>query len=66
MPREIWFGVVGCPPAEAAFFIHRFLRHPSFGTNAKRMGCVVRVHHDGIHFWQLRWTTLQSKAWPAD
>ena len=30
--------------------IRRFLKHPMFGTKAKRMGKVVRVHADGIEY----------------
>jgi hypothetical protein len=35
----------------AAEFIRRFLRHPAFDTQAKRMGMVARVHSGGIVFW---------------
>src|SRR5258705_140071 len=35
----------------AAEFIRRFLRHPAFNTQAKRMGLVVQIHADGIHYW---------------
>ncbi len=35
---------------EAAWFIRAFLRHERFNTAAKRMGLVVRVHPDGIHY----------------
>jgi hypothetical protein len=39
---------------EVAPFIRRFLRHPDFDTNSKRMGRVVRVSHAGTAVWRLR------------
>jgi hypothetical protein len=51
-------------PEEAAMFIRRFLRHPRFRTNAARMGTVVRVHHDGIQYWERGRDLLQRMEWP--
>ena len=48
---------------EAAEFIRRFLRHPVFDTQAKRMGIVARVHADGIQFWRLGDRTRQTTRW---
>ncbi|MBI2925146.1 MAG: hypothetical protein HYY24_05505 [Verrucomicrobia bacterium] len=50
-------------PAEAAMFVRRFLRHPRFRTKAQRMGIVVRVHHDGVQFWQRKQAGLQRLTW---
>jgi len=50
-------------PDEAALFIRRFLRHPHLSTQAQRMGKVVRVHHEGISFWQVRVDKQQKVAW---
>jgi predicted nuclease of predicted toxin-antitoxin system len=50
-------------PAEAAMFIRRFLKHPSFQTKAQRMGAVVRVHHDGLDFWRRNRTAFQCLRW---
>ena len=50
---------------DAADFMRRFLRHPSFNTQAKRMGSVVRVHGDGITFWRNQQRSPQSVRWPA-
>ncbi|MGH9766776.1 MAG: hypothetical protein ACREAB_05010 [Blastocatellia bacterium] len=36
------------PPDEVAEYIHCFLRHKSFRTQAQRMGKVVRVRHSGL------------------
>lgn len=38
-------------PNEAADYIHRFLRHRAFRTQAQRMGKVIRVRHSGLTFW---------------
>ncbi|MCW5553066.1 MAG: hypothetical protein KIS67_13015 [Verrucomicrobiae bacterium] len=49
---------------EVAATIRRFLRHPAFNTHAKRMGKVVRVHYDGLHYWQMGVRSLQLASWP--
>jgi hypothetical protein len=38
---------------EAAAFVRRFLRHPTFDTEAKRVGNVARLSHAGIFLWRL-------------
>lgn len=38
---------------EAAMFIRRFLQQPTFDTEAKRMGKIIRVGHTGLWMWQL-------------
>lgn len=38
---------------EAAVFVRRLLRHVHFKTKAKRMGTIIRAHHDGISVWHL-------------
>lgn len=48
---------------DAAHFVRRFLRHPKFSTEAKRLGVVARVHHDGVHYWLRNRATLQRIAW---
>ena len=40
-------------PQLVAVFVHRFLRHPAFNAQAKRMGCVVRVSALDISVWRL-------------
>ena len=40
--------------SEVAVHVRRFLRHPDFNTQAKRMGAVVRVSRQGLHVWRLR------------
>ena len=39
-------------PLAAAQYIRRFLRHTKFRTQGQRMGKVVRIHEDGVRFWQ--------------
>ncbi|MDA1272959.1 MAG: hypothetical protein O2960_02750 [Verrucomicrobia bacterium] len=34
-----------------ATHIRRFLRHPSFNSNLKRLGKVIHVHQTGIELW---------------
>jgi hypothetical protein len=48
---------------DAAHHVRRFLKHPRFNTQAKRLGIVARVHHEGIEFWQRNRTTLQNMPW---
>ncbi len=48
---------------EAASFIRRLLRHPSFRTQAKRMGKVIRVAHMGIRLWKLHAEKEEQQAW---
>jgi hypothetical protein len=56
----VWLDVVD---DQAADFIRRFLRHPRFDSQAKRLGKVVRVHADGAHFRQRGNPALQSVPW---
>jgi hypothetical protein len=39
-------------PDEATSFVRRFLRHPSFDTQAKRLGRVMRVSQVGIRVFE--------------
>ncbi len=48
---------------EVALYARRFLKHPRFNTQAKRMGLVARVHHDGVHFWPGLHAPLQQVRW---
>jgi len=48
---------------EVATFIRRFLRHPDFDTQAKRMGRVVRISHAGLAVWRLRSQTEIRTVW---
>ena len=60
------YGLVWLEVADdrAAEFIRRFLRHPSFNTQAKRMGLVVRVHASGVICERTGRRSPQSSPWP--
>jgi hypothetical protein len=49
--------------SEAAEFIRRFLRHPEFGTQSKRLGVVARVGAAGVRFWRKGQPHLQRVEW---
>lgn len=48
---------------EVAAFIRRFLHHPDFNTQAKRMGRVVRLSHAGLSAWRLRSQVEVHAVW---
>src|SRR5580692_9488501 len=48
---------------EVAAFVRRFLHHPDFDTQVKRMGNVVRISHAGLAIWRLRWQTEIHTVW---
>lgn len=50
-------------PREAAHYIRRFLRHPNFRTQQQRMGKVIRVHEDGIRYWQVGAGESEELVW---
>jgi len=50
---------------EAATFIRRFLRHPAFNTEAKRMGKIIRTDHTKLHVWRLHAQEQERLFWPA-
>jgi hypothetical protein len=56
----VWLDVTD---ERAAEFIRRFLRHPTFNTQAKRMGVVARVHAAGAVFWQAGKRSSRSFPW---
>ena len=48
---------------EVATFVRRFLRHPEFDTEAKRMGAVVHVSHGALWQWRLHAQREVSLNW---
>jgi hypothetical protein len=48
---------------DAAHFVRRFLKHPRFNTQARRMSIVARAHHGGIEFWERNHTRQQCAPW---
>jgi hypothetical protein len=61
--RRYCLVVMNVEQNEAATFIRRFLRHPDFDTQMKRMGRVVRVSHAGLTVWRLRSQTEIHTVW---
>jgi hypothetical protein len=51
---------------DAAWFVRRFLRHPRFKSQTKRMGNVVRVHYARIEFWKRNYFKLEHLNWPEE
>jgi hypothetical protein len=50
--------------AELALFIRRLLELPQFDTEAKRLGHVIRVSPEGVHFWRVNGAAEQLIPWP--
>ncbi len=50
----------------AAEFIRRYLRHPAFDTQAKRMGLVVRVHAAGVEYWRAGKGASEAVPWKKE
>ena len=48
---------------ETAEYVRRFLRHSTFRTQAQRIGKIVRVHDNGMTFWQLRGREARTLPW---
>jgi len=48
---------------EAASFTRRFLRHPIFSIQAKRIGVVVQVSHIGMRVWRLHAEREEEVKW---
>ncbi len=56
----VWLDVADDRAAE---MIRRFIRHPVFNTQAKRMGVVARAHAGGILYWRVERRSLQTVQW---
>lgn len=48
---------------EVAAYIRRFLRHPEFNTQAKRLGKVIRVTSASLSIWRLHAETEVTIMW---
>jgi len=53
------------PSSDSAEYIRRFLRLPTFDTQAKRMGVVARIYVGGVVRWQAKRSASQSLRWPV-
>ncbi len=58
----VWLNVRG---VEAAEYIRRFLRHPEFNTQAKRMSAVVAIAPAGLSVWRVGAEQVTHSVWPA-
>ncbi|MGH9838128.1 MAG: hypothetical protein ACREEM_05030 [Blastocatellia bacterium] len=63
--RHAGYGLVylDVEPNEAAEYIRRVLRHPSFRTQAQRMGKVLRVRHTGLSWWEGNAKVERALSW---
>ena len=50
---------------EVATFIRRVLNHGELDTQAKRIGTVIRVSHQGLWVWRLNADEEQSLEWES-
>jgi hypothetical protein len=57
----VWLDV---HPNVVADYVQRFLGHPEFDTQAKRMGVVARLGVSNIRYWRGRNRQLQRVNWP--
>jgi hypothetical protein len=48
---------------EVAEYIRRFLRHPSFRTQAQRIGKVIRARHSGLTWWEIGSKVEHALSW---
>jgi len=48
---------------DTALFMRRLLRYLEFNTQAKRMGTVIRVKHEGLSVWRLHATQETHYSW---
>jgi hypothetical protein len=48
---------------EVALFVRRFLQHPLFDTQAKRMGTAIRVSATKLSVWRLDAEQQQAIEW---
>ena len=51
-------------PNVVADYVRRFLAHPEFDTQSKRMGVVARVRASGIRYWRRNNRQLRAVKWP--
>ncbi len=49
---------------EVAVFVRRFLRHPEFDTQGKRMGTVIRASHARVSCWRINVENQLRFDWP--
>lgn len=55
--------VLDVPNGQDALYVRRFLHHPLFDTEAKRMGHVIRVNPTALTFWRPNADREEQAAW---
>jgi len=48
---------------DASYYLRRLLRHAQFRTQSARMGTVIRVRPQGLHYWLLNQSHLRQFSW---
>jgi hypothetical protein len=51
---------------DTAWFVRRYLRHPRFKSEAKRMGIVARVHYTRVEYWKRNSEKIEHLEWPQN
>jgi hypothetical protein len=51
------------PKGQEALYVRRFLRHPDFDTEVKRLGCVIRVSPSTLAFRRLHAEREAQAVW---
>jgi len=49
--------------AQVALYIRRFLKHPAFDTQTRRMRIVARIHVAGVRFWRKGLPAVETVKW---
>lgn len=63
--RHFCIAVLAVRQDETAHFVRRFVKHPQFDTEAKRLGCLVLISHEGLRIRQLRVDGETRVLWPT-
>lgn len=53
------------PVAEFPTIIRRFLRHPTFNAETKRLGKIIHISPERVHYWPLHASDEQVVNWPV-
>lgn len=48
---------------DASHYLRRLLRHTQFRTKSSRMGSVIRVRPQGLHYWRLKQIRIHQAGW---
>jgi hypothetical protein len=62
--RSYCLAIMSTKQYEVAAFARRFLRHPGFNTQAKRLGKVVKIGPTGVVVWTAHGRSETTERWP--